>query len=1358
MNPITVLKKVSILILTLLILYSPSTPPTHAQEDSPFGQDIRFTHLSLEDGLSQTTVKSILQDSRGFMWFGTQDGLNRYDGYNFVVYRNDPSDLNSLSGNNINAISEDTAGALWIGTSTGGVNKFDPVTETFTRYRHNPQNPNSLSTNNVFTLYHDQAGILWMGTTEGWLNKFDPESETFTRYQSNPDKPSTIHAIFQDKIGDLWLGAGNGLYQFNPETEQFTYFQHDPDDATTGPVLTIYEDRAGNLWVGSDNGGGLHLLDRNSGQFTRFRHDPDDPHSISDDSIYSIYQDSSGALWIATLRGLNRFDPETGQFTRYRKDVTNPFSLSKDYIRTIYEDHGGVLWFGTHGGGINKFDPRSVQFIHYRNLPNNPNSLSTSFIHTIYEDDEGTLWIGGDDGVLNRFDRANEQVTHYKPDADDPDALNPSLTISVLYEDSDDTFWVGTHTGGLHSFDRQTEQFQRYRHNPSNPNSLPSDVIVTIYEDSSGTLWVGLGEGGGLSRFDRRTGQFYTYRPDPNDPQSLSNTISDIYEDQFGTFWLTGLVGGLTRFDPQTEQFYSYRHDPNNTRSISSDRTFAIHEDRSGNLWVGTSRGLNRFDRETEAFTHYTEKDGLPNNVIYAILEDASGNLWVSTNKGVSKFDPHAEAFQNYNVDDGLQSDEFNQNAFFQSKNGEIFFAGINGLNAFYPENIINNPYLPPVILTDFQLFNQSVAIGEEAILQKPIWDTEQIILNYDQDVFTIEFAGLSYAAPEENRYRYKLEGFDADWNEVDAKRRFAIYTNLPPGSYTFRVIAGNEDGVWSEEGASLNITVTPPWWQTWWFRGLAVLAAVSLIAGTFVGQRQSAKRRERQLATQVAERTHELAEANTQLERAKSQAETARDDAEAARKVAEIANQAKSEFLASMSHELRTPLNSILGFAEILQHQSADREVRKRLGMIHQSGEHLLTLINDILDLSRIEAGKLELHPQHIHLSSFLETIAHIIRERAEAKDLLLVYEGDETLPAGVMADETRLRQVLLNLLGNAVKFTDAGQVTLRAAVSHQPVAESQETNGYQQAAIRFEVEDTGVGISPDQLETIFQPFEQVGEVARGREGTGLGLPISWQLVQLMGGDIQVESTPGQGSRFWFEVTLPLTEGAVPVEETQFQVISGYEGPKLTVLVVDDVELNRALLVDMLAPLGFDTLEAEDGQQALELARTHQPDLILMDRRMPVMDGLEAIWQLRQIPRLAKTPVISISASVSERDRAEIMAAGYNAFLPKPVSWSALTAQLEAHLPLEWTYEAVEVEAEMSEAEIVLPPRADLEALYELARYGSIARIQDWVQALAERDEKYQPLAVKLGHLAENYEIERITQLAQQYLKETET
>ena len=831
--------KVVIIILCLsMFITTAKAQDTGGSIDIP--PDLKFTHLSLEDGLSQTSVGNILQDNRGFMWFGTQDGLNRYDGYNFVVYRNDPANLNSLSDNKVLALIEAPSGALWIGTTTGGLNQFDPVSETFTRYRHDPNNPNSLKNNHVRSIWQDEVGILWLGTDDGWLTQFDPVSETFTHYQSTPDEPSGrtgghIKAVYQDNTGTFWLGSqGNGLASFNRETGQFTHFQHNPDDVTTigaGEVRKIYEDSVGNLWV-STSEGGLNLLDRDSGQFTHFRHDPDDPYSISDDSSYMIHQDRTGTYWVGTLRGLHQFDPNTGQFIRYQEDSTNPYALSDETILTLYEDRSGVLWFGTLGAGINKLDPRVMEFTHYKNLPDEANSLSTSYIYSIYEDEAGILWVGGDDGVLNRLDRTENQVTRYEPDADDLHALNESWSVSAIYEDSIGVFWVGTFTGGLHTFDRETEQFQRYLHNPDDPNSLSSDVILAIYEDSVGTLWIGTLEGG-LNRFDRQTDQFHNYLPGSNDPNNLNpDTVRGIYEDQLGFLWLTSWDEGLTQFDPQTEQFKNFRHNLDDTQSLSSDAAFVVHEDQTGTLWIATTNGLDRFDRETETFHHYTTRSGLPNDVIYAIMEDNDGNLWVSTNKGVSRFDPRTETFQNYNVSDGLQSDEFNQNAFFQSEDGEMFFGGINGLNAFYPENITNNPYLPPVVLTDLQLFNQSVAISENGILQRPIWGTDSITLNYDQDVFTIEFAGLSYAAPERNRYRFRLEGFSDEWSEVSAERRFATYTSLSPGEYTFRVLASNEDGVWNEAGVSLSITILPPWWQTGWAYALYAIGVIGAVFG----------------------------------------------------------------------------------------------------------------------------------------------------------------------------------------------------------------------------------------------------------------------------------------------------------------------------------------------------------------------------------------------------------------------------------------------------------------------------------------------------------------------------------------------
>ncbi|HRQ37395.1 MAG TPA: two-component regulator propeller domain-containing protein [Chloroflexota bacterium] len=1318
--------------------YIPLTAP-------PIAPDLKFTHLSLEDGLSQTTVISILQDSRGFMWFGTQDGLNRYDGYDFVVYRNDPNDLNSLGDNRIRVIIEDAIGILWIGTEAGGLNKYDPGTDTFTRYRPDPDNPNSLKNNRVWNIWQDEAGPLWLYMDEGWLTQFDPQSETFTHYQfvppelTNPATGQNIKAIYQDKTGIIWLSNnGDGLVSFNQETGLFTNFLHDPADAATispGEVLNVYEDNAGSLWI-STEGGGLNLLDRESGLFTHFQVDHDDPYSISDNTSRQVYQDRAGTYWVATAKGLNLFDPRTGQFIHYQKDPTNPYALSDDNLNTIYEDRGGVLWLGTNGGGINKLDLGGIQFTHYRNLPDNPNSLSTSYIYSIYEDKDGILCVGGDDGVLNRFDRANNQVTRYEPDAENPNALNESWSVSAIYEDRTGAFWVGTFGGGLHTFDRTTEQFQRYLHNPDEPHSIASDIILAIYEDSTGTLWIGT-DGGGLNRFDRQTGEFHHYLSDPGNPNNLRpGTIRGIYEDQFGFLWLTSWVEGLTRFDPKTEQFVNHRHDPDNPQSLSRGEVYVVHEDHEGALWVGTGSGLDKFDRQTETFRHYMEEDGLPNSVIYAIMEDTSGNLWISTNKGVSKFDPRAETFQNYNVFDGLQSDEFNQNAFFQSASGEMFFGGINGLNAFYPEQITNNPYRPPVILTDFQLFNQSVAIGEDSILQKAIWETEHITLNYDQDVFSFAFAALSYAAPEENRYRYKLEGFDDEWNEVDANRRFATYTSLPPSDYIFRVQGANEDGVWNEEGVSLSITITPPWWGTWWFRILAGLAVVGLVAAGYSYRVRSLRQRTVELEMQVTERTHELAESNQQLQIAKEKAEAA--------------NQAKSVFLANMSHELRTPLNAILGYADILKRRTDyTGPLADGLVIIQRSGEHLLTLINDVLDLAKVEAGKLELDPAPFHLPTFLHEIIDIIRARAETKDITLAYETPSPLPDIVQADEKRLRQVLLNLLGNAVKFTNQGHVTLRV------IAREANAGTDDSCRLTFEVEDSGIGIPPDQLGRIFQPFEQVSEAEQRVEGTGLGLTISQQIVQRMGSQLQVKSEMGGGSTFWFEVTLPVLGIAEPEQPTFVREIVGYEGARRRVLVADDKLYNRMLLVDMLTPLGFEVRTAEDGQRAVDEAQAWRPDVILMDLVMPVKTGIEAAQEIRSRPGLESVLIIAVSASVLEADEEKSRVAGCDAFLRKPVKMEKLLDLLEVHLKLSWRRAEPQELGETAAAPLIPPPQEDLMVLSRLAQSGRVWDIQKHAAHLAQKDADYVPFASTLQEMARGFKLDQIAAFVEQFIQE---
>ncbi|MBN1993103.1 MAG: GAF domain-containing protein [Anaerolineae bacterium] len=831
-------------LLTGLMLWLPlaAPMPLYAQGgDTPpeptSVKNFRFEYLTPEEGLPSLTVRSIVQDQQGFMWFATSNGLSRYNGYTFTTFRNDPNDPHSISTESFGRLYVDRQGVLWVGTWNGGLNVFDRTTEQFTRYLHNPDDPSSLSHNRVNVILEDKSGRLWLGT-EGGLNRFDPASEQFFHYQHDPNDPHSLSSdivktMVEDASGQLWLGTfGGGVNKFDPASGQFTPYQNDPQNPNSliyDNVEAIAVEATGSLWIGTK--AGLDYFDPATGQFTHYHHNPADPQSLSSDDISELYLDASGEMWIGTAGGgLNIFDPQTKTFRQVPYNSNAPYGFHGDWVSTIYADRSGALWIATLSDGVNRLDRAAAKFELYQHNPDDPTSLSPGAIWSILRDHSGTLWVASVGGGLNKFDPVTGYFEHYRHDPADLHSLSND-SVFAMTEDATGDLWIGT-MKGLNRYDQTSGKFTQYIHDPANPASLSENWVAGLYADRSGRLWVGT-IGKGLDRYDPATDSFRHYQADPENPHSISdNNVLAFAEDPAGQLWIGTISGGLNKFDPETETFTHYLHDPDDLNSLIDDNVSHIYLDSAGVLWLATPKGLEKFDPQTEIFTHYTEQQGLASKALASVVGDAQGNLWVGMQgSGLARFDPRSETFKNYDKSDGLQSNDFIPRAAYRDADGKLYFGGMNGLNAFYPDQLRDNPYVPPVVLTGFQIFNHPVPIGEEdSPLQQVVNETDEITLSYQQSVFSFEFAALNYRAPKKNQYAYKLEGFDQDWNYVDSTRRFATYTSLNPGAYTFRVKASNNDGVWNEEGKAIKITITPPWWQTWWFYTISVLAGFGLV------------------------------------------------------------------------------------------------------------------------------------------------------------------------------------------------------------------------------------------------------------------------------------------------------------------------------------------------------------------------------------------------------------------------------------------------------------------------------------------------------------------------------------------------
>ncbi len=813
------------------------------------GSAIRFEALNIDEGLSQSVVNAIVQDQQGFLWFGTQDGLNRYDGTTFKIYKSEPGNPNSLSNGWITSLFVDSDGFLWIGTHQGGLNRYDPRAGTFTHYLNSPTDPASLPDGEVTVIYQDTTGALWVGTTRG-LTRFNPKAGSFMRFTSDPANPASlsnnlITSIFQDSRGRLWVGTMSGLNRFDPATNGFVIYRNEPNNKQSlsfDSIAAIVEDASGSLWVGT--GKGLNRFNHASQTFTRYLNQPDHPYSLGYNKISALLVDRNGTLWVGTENGLDRFDSEREHFIHYRHDPLVRDSLSNNSIFSLYEDRSGILWVGTWGGGLNKFDRGQNKFAYYRYEPRKANSLPDGSIWAILPEETGQVWLGYFGSGLVLFDTTTGQVkATYQPIENKPGSLASSNVYSLL-RDSQGILWVGT-SNGLDQFDETTGTFIHHQADKNNPNSISDNLVFKIHEDRDGNLWVGTR--GGLDRYHRETGKFTHFTDNTEMENATPFVVTDIIDDQNGTdLWISTLGLGLHRLNRQTGIFIS-------TARLPNDIILEIHQSQDGLLWLSTAGGgLSKFDPATGNFQSYTEADGLANNFVYCAIPDEDGYLWIATNYGVSKFNPDTENFENYTRKDGLQSNEFNQGACAKGPNGAIYFGGGAGLNRFFPADIHSSTYQPPVVLTSL------TQNGEPFDMQGTVETVSEITLNWPQNSFEFEFAALSFSEPRKNRYAYMLENFDTAWKYIDFKRD-GRYTNLPGGEYILRLKAANRDGVWNENGAAIKVTVVPPFWQTGWFYLLMGLLIIGLVWGGYQIRVHSIMSHKLELERQVSERTHEI-------------------------------------------------------------------------------------------------------------------------------------------------------------------------------------------------------------------------------------------------------------------------------------------------------------------------------------------------------------------------------------------------------------------------------------------------------------------------------------------------------------------
>ncbi|HJT73294.1 MAG TPA: two-component regulator propeller domain-containing protein [Chitinophaga sp.] len=1242
----------------LCIYFACSTFHATAQTDS-----INFTSLTSKNGLSSNTVNAILKDRYGWMWFGTEDGLNRFDGSRFTVYRHKENEPNSLPVNDITCLHEDKAGNLWVGTNGGSLNLYDRKNDAFINVNIY-EGGYVLKGSTIRTICSDDAGRLWIGCYKG-LYIIDPATGKLCRLPAAMRKDSLsftrqVNYLYRDSQHTFWIGTANGLFRYDKYIRLYRHSDADSNSLICDNIKTISEDGNGNIWIGTSKG--LSMLRRDGNNFRNFRHRDDDPGSINCNQVFAIAADANrGKLWIGTEEGLCILDPVTGLITRIAPDKRRSYGLTGKSLRSIYIDPQGIYWLGLYQGGISKYDKNLALFQLRQSNVFDVNGLNSSVVTSFAESNDNRVFIGTDGGGLNVFNRKSGLFSHM-PLFSGGQKIS-SLTILSMEMDRNNQLWIGSYGMGLFRLNPATGSCRRFQQG-SGTATLNNNDIFCIKEAREGDIWIGT-NGGGVNVYNSRNDRFHTYNSGPGSTSNtsipLNGYIRGIEEDENGDMWIGSYGTGIVRVNPKTGTSRLY----NKLNSdLPANVVLCLLRDSHNNIWVGTAGGgLSLLNKQTGRFLSYSEKDGLSNAVVYKILEDNNGILWTSTNTGISSFDVKTRRFTNYSHFNGVQNNNFVLGSGIRLRDGEIYFGGLDGFNFFNPRLLPRNKSIPAVVLTELRVANQPVIPSSDGPIQEQVSIANRINLNYKQS-FSLSFTALDYTSAQQNTFAYKLEGFDKDWNYVGASKT-ASYTNLDPGDYTFRVKVKNSDGVWNTKGASIAVHIRPPLWRTVY----AYMFYVVLAIGIFLFYRhKTLQKLKRKFAAEQEQR---------RIEQQQKEAAIARQ-----------MDEMKIRFLTNLSHEFRTPISLIMGPVDNLLLRKHDEVTSGQLQMVRRNARRLLNLVNQLLDFRKMEENELAIHASEDEAIGFIKEVFDSFKDLSERKKISYSFSASvERL--FIHFDHDKLERILFNLLSNAFKFTPAeGSVKIALSTAEHSTDEKK-------IWLNICVSDTGIGIPESKKEKIFERFFQINSASVLNQGSGIGLSITQEFVKMQGGTIGVESKQGTGTTF--KVSLPFHLAEIPVPEISYpaeQETITEPSDKPVILLVEDDDEFRAYLKDNLRRF-FKVIEAGNGKEGWQKALAHHPLIVISDITMPVMDGIQLSNKIKADKRTNHIPVILLTALTGEKEQLKGLATGANDYVTKPFNFEILYSRIRNLLLLNHSLKATysrQIQVHVPEKDIESP------------------------------------------------------------------